>query len=294
MRRRRGPTALAMCLVLAVVASAWGDDGQSVQVSVLTHFASGSPAAVAATNTGDVVALAGTNVVRVGPNGQQKTLDDDPGGAFGIPVGIALRRVPSAVRGGPDVVRAAASGGRGSLKISANGKQRTPVPGSEGMIAPDGFGLDSATGNMYATDIFGNSIWRFTSAVSGAALDFGRDESPARFSRTASRCSNNAVPRLDRGREDPEDPDQPRWNRGNGDRLGARGRSRRLLRRHGARRSHRRRLRDATRQGRAAADHPGGVITLIATHADGILGGGEHDPDSWSGHRCRPAHRPAR
>jgi len=29
------------------------------------------------------------------------------------------------------------------------------------MVAPDGFGLDSATGNMYVTDIFGNSIWRF-------------------------------------------------------------------------------------------------------------------------------------
>jgi len=28
------------------------------------------------------------------------------------------------------------------------------------MVAPDGFGLDSKTGNLYVTDIFGNGIWR--------------------------------------------------------------------------------------------------------------------------------------
>jgi sugar lactone lactonase YvrE len=36
------------------------------------------------------------------------------------------------------------------------------LPGSDGMVAADGFGLDSATGDMYVTDIFGNSIWRFS------------------------------------------------------------------------------------------------------------------------------------
>ena len=36
------------------------------------------------------------------------------------------------------------------------------MPGSEGPVAADGFGLDSATGDMYMTDIFGNGIWRFT------------------------------------------------------------------------------------------------------------------------------------
>ena len=29
------------------------------------------------------------------------------------------------------------------------------------MAAADGFGLDSATGDMYVTDIFGNGIWRW-------------------------------------------------------------------------------------------------------------------------------------
>ena len=36
------------------------------------------------------------------------------------------------------------------------------MPGSEGMVAPDGFGLDSETGDLYVTDIFGNSIWRIS------------------------------------------------------------------------------------------------------------------------------------
>jgi hypothetical protein len=31
------------------------------------------------------------------------------------------------------------------------------------MVAPDGFGLDASTGNMYVTDIFANSIWRIGS-----------------------------------------------------------------------------------------------------------------------------------
>ena len=36
------------------------------------------------------------------------------------------------------------------------------MPGSEGMVVPDGFGLDSETGDLYVTDIFGNSIWRIS------------------------------------------------------------------------------------------------------------------------------------
>src|SRR4051812_9994330 len=46
------------------------------------------------------------------------------------------------------------------LTVSPNGKQTAAVPGSEGMIAPDGFGLDSSTGDLYVTDIYGMSIWR--------------------------------------------------------------------------------------------------------------------------------------
>jgi hypothetical protein len=46
------------------------------------------------------------------------------------------------------------------LGVSPNGKQVAPVPGSQGMVAPDGFGLDSATGDVYATDIYGYALWR--------------------------------------------------------------------------------------------------------------------------------------
>src|SRR5436305_14449068 len=90
MGRFRAPTVLAALCVAAVgVASAQGATPH-VQVSVLATFdAAHGPAAVAATNQGDVVALAGSSVVSIGPNGQQKTLTSIPGGAFGIPIGIA-------------------------------------------------------------------------------------------------------------------------------------------------------------------------------------------------------------
>jgi sugar lactone lactonase YvrE len=134
-----------------------------VQVSALTHFASGSPAAVAATNTGDVVALVGTNIVSVGPNGRQTPFGTTiSGGAFGIPIGIAYDGFHQLYAAVPGSFAPPPQGAAGILKISPNGKETTPVPGSEGMVAADGFGLDSATGNMYVTDIFGNGIWRFT------------------------------------------------------------------------------------------------------------------------------------
>ena len=161
MRRWFGLAAMATLVVSAlvgVVAAQGAAPG--VQVSVLTTFdAAHGPAAVAATNTGDVVALAGSNVVSVGPNGQQKLLTTISGGAFGIPIGIAYDKFHQLYVALPESFGPPAQGT--ILKVSPNGKQVTPVPGSEGMVAPDGFGLDSATGNMYVTDIFGNSIWRF-------------------------------------------------------------------------------------------------------------------------------------
>jgi len=144
---------------LVGVAAAQGA-APGVQVSVLTTFDSAhGPAAVAATNTGDVVAIAGTSIVSVGPNGQQKPLTTISGGLFGIPIGIAYDKFHQ-------LYVALPSGAGTILKISPNGNQVTPVPGSEGMVAPDGFGLDAATGDMYATDIFGNGIWRFASGGS--------------------------------------------------------------------------------------------------------------------------------
>jgi sugar lactone lactonase YvrE len=154
-----GVAALVVSASLAVAAAQGAAPG--VQVSVLTTFdPAHGPAAVAATNTGDVVALAGTNVVSVGPIGQQQLLTTLPGGAFGIPVGIAYDKFHQLYAALPESFGPPAQGT--ILKISPNGNQVSSLPGSEGMIAPDGFGLDSSTGNMYATDIFGNSIWRFT------------------------------------------------------------------------------------------------------------------------------------
>jgi hypothetical protein len=144
---------------LVVVAAERGA-AQDVQVSVLTQFAPGmSPPAVAATNTGDVVAPVGPNLINVGPNGQQnqRIAATIPGGPLG-PVGIAYDRSHQLYVALPQSSEPPPHGT--ILKISRNGKEATPVPGSEGMVAPDGFGLDSATGDLYVTDIFGDSIWR--------------------------------------------------------------------------------------------------------------------------------------
>ena len=158
-----GVVGAASLAVMALgVASAQGA-APGVQVSVLTQFEAVGPAAVAATNSGDVVALVGTNIVSIGPKGQQKPLQATiSGGAFGIPIGIAYDRSHQLYAALPGAFFPPASGLPGLLKISANGKQTTPVPSSEGMVAADGFGLDSKTGNLYVTDIFGNGIWRVT------------------------------------------------------------------------------------------------------------------------------------
>jgi len=158
MRRWFGLAAIAVLLVSALVGvTAAQGAAPGVQVSVLTQFVGTGPAAAAATNTGDVVALVGPNLISVGPNGQQKQkiAATISGGLFGIPIGVAYDKFHQLYVALPE--------SQGTiLKISPNGKQATPVPGSEGMVAPDGFGLDSETGNLYVTDIFGNSIWRIT------------------------------------------------------------------------------------------------------------------------------------
>jgi sugar lactone lactonase YvrE len=152
------------CLLLTVVASGQGAPaGQTVEISVLTEFTSGSPSAVGATSTGDVVALVGPNVISIGPNGEQKqkVATSVSGGAFGIPIGVAYDKNHQLYLALPGAFAPPPSGAGGILKVSANGKETTVVPGSEGMVAADGFGLDPATGDMYVTDIFGNGIWRF-------------------------------------------------------------------------------------------------------------------------------------
>jgi sugar lactone lactonase YvrE len=52
------------------------------------------------------------------------------------------------------------------------------------MVEPDGFGLDSETGDLYVTDIFGNSIWRISPGGS-AQLWTSVATNPCWFSRTA-------------------------------------------------------------------------------------------------------------
>jgi hypothetical protein len=153
------------CLLLGIVASADGKPKEpSVQISVLSTFTpTTAPTAIAATNQGDVTALAGANVVSVGPTGKQNPLATTiSGGAFGIAIGIAYDKSHHLYAALPGSFGPPPSGAPGLLAISANGKQTSPVPGSEGMVAADGFGLDSSTGTMYVTDIFGNGIWRFT------------------------------------------------------------------------------------------------------------------------------------
>ena len=165
MRRGSRPLAASIAgMVLAFVGSAQGaPNAQSVQISVLTQFASTGPAAVAATSTGDVVALVGPSLISIGPNGQQKQKIPVTvaGGAFGIPIGIAYDSFHQLYVALPGAFLPPPTGAPGVLKITPDGKWTTTVPGSEGMVAADGFGLDEATGTMYVTDIFGNGIWRF-------------------------------------------------------------------------------------------------------------------------------------
>jgi hypothetical protein len=154
-------TAAAGCLVLGTGVAHAAAPG--VQVSVLTTFPGQFPAAAAATNSGDVAAPVGTgngaNIVSIGPKGQQTVLATTPGGVFGVPIGLAYGNNHQLYAALPENFGANAAAAGTVLHISPNGKTAA-VPGSEGMIAPDGFGFDSSTGNMYVTDISGNSIWR--------------------------------------------------------------------------------------------------------------------------------------
>src|SRR3954451_23988358 len=122
MGRFRAPTLLAaLCCAVIGVASAQGATAHGVQVSVLATFdAAHGPVAVAATNQGDVVALAGSSVVSVGPNGQQKTLTSIPGGAFGIPIGIAYDKSHQLSVALPESFGPPAAGT--ILTVSPNGK----------------------------------------------------------------------------------------------------------------------------------------------------------------------------
>jgi sugar lactone lactonase YvrE len=162
MRRWFHAAALTAFVVFAFIGVAAAQGAAAgVEVSVLTHFTGAGPAAVAATNTGDVVALVGTNVVRIGPDGKQTPLPTTiSGGAFGIPIGIAYDSSHQLYAALPGAFAPPPSGPAGVLKLSSNGKTTTSVAGSEGMVAADGFGLDSATGDLYVTDIFGHGIWR--------------------------------------------------------------------------------------------------------------------------------------
>src|SRR4051794_7822080 len=131
MRRGRGVALLAtMGLVLAFVVAAQGSTSEHVQVSVLTAFApGGGPTDAAATNTGDVIALAGTHIVEVGPTGKQNPLAVTvSGGEFGGPLGAVYdnhHQLYVALLGsffGPPPPAPIP----GIYKISANGKTATP------------------------------------------------------------------------------------------------------------------------------------------------------------------------
>jgi hypothetical protein len=125
-----------------------------IQVSVLTTFAPGThAAAAAASNNGDVVALVGTDLIKVGPDGQQKAFGSvPPGTVFGVPIGVAYNHSHELFVADPLI-----TGGM-IFQMSPTGNP-TAVPGSQGMTSPDGFGFDSA-GNMYVTDILAGSIWK--------------------------------------------------------------------------------------------------------------------------------------
>lgn len=148
-------TAVVCAILGAGVAQA---AAPGVTVSVLTTFpGTAGPSAVAATNQGDVTALWGTNIVSVNPQGHQRVLGTFSPGAFGEAIGIAYGAHHRLYVANPESFGPPAAGT--ILEVLPNGRTTT-VPGSDGMIAPDGFGLDAATGDTYVTDIYGNAIWR--------------------------------------------------------------------------------------------------------------------------------------
>ena len=152
MSRRFVAFVAVVCLVAATgVASARDAKSPGVQVSVVAKFPTGV-GGVAATTTNDVVVTAGASVVKVGLHGQKRTFTTIPGGLFGGAIGLTYDR-------GHRLYAAFPTGGGSVLRISSNGKGVTPIPGSEGMNSPDGFGFDRA-GRMYVTDVGGNGLWR--------------------------------------------------------------------------------------------------------------------------------------
>ncbi len=164
MFKRFGVAATAAVAILVLAGGSAEAAAPGVQVSVLSTFdALHAPVAAAATNIGDVAAIAGADVVQLNPNGKQKLLTSIPGGAFGIPIGLAYDRSHRLYAARPGSFGPPAQGI--ILKLSANGTSATPVPGSQNMVAPDGFGLDDATGDLYVTDIFGLGIWRIRNGV---------------------------------------------------------------------------------------------------------------------------------
>src|SRR4051794_13902821 len=164
MLKRLGVAAAAALAISALAGGTAQAAAPGGQVSVLSRVgASHSPAATAATNSGDVAAIAGVDIVELNPTGKQKLLTSVPGGAFGIPIGLAYDLSHRLYVASPQSFGPPAQGT--ILKLSANGKSATPVPGSQNMVAPDGFGLDEATGDLYVTDIFGSSVWRIHNGV---------------------------------------------------------------------------------------------------------------------------------
>ncbi len=165
---------VAVCIALASLGAVSAQGAASgVQVSVLSVFpADAGPVSAAATNMGDVVVPAARKIVAIGPNGKQNPYPVTlPPGAFGIgALGAAYDLHHQLYVAALESMGPAPSGRPGILKISANGKTATPVPGSEGMVAADGMGLDAATGYLYVTDIFGGAIWRVTPGGASAEL----------------------------------------------------------------------------------------------------------------------------
>jgi hypothetical protein len=187
----------AVCVVAASLgaASAVGA-APGVQVAVLTTFPVGAgPAGAAATNTGDVVALAARKIVRVGPAGQQSPFPVTlPAGAFGIgPIGAAYDLHHQLYVASLEAFPAPSTGNPGILKVSSNGKQATGVPGSEGMLGADGMGLDPVTGYIYVTDISGGAIWRVAPGGGSAALWTSNADNPILGGPDGVKTYNGAV-----------------------------------------------------------------------------------------------------
>jgi len=161
MRRRFYLAATSVLLVWAALTVGVAQAAApGVTVSKLTTFpGTAGPSSVAATNPGDVTAIWGTNIVSVTPQGDQRILGTYAPGAFGEAIGIAYGPDHQLYAANPESLGPPAQGT--IFQIFPDGKTAT-VPGSNGMIAPDGFGADPATGYTYVTDIYGNAIWRIT------------------------------------------------------------------------------------------------------------------------------------